>query len=270
MRKLLLGAVCCALLLALAQARSLKTNTYDPEARKRIVTLDEDARIYLWKGFLTPEECDYLRLKAEKRLERSGVVDSGNGGSVVSEVRTSDGMFFERGEDALIEAVEQRLADWTMTPIWAGEALQVLRYRKDQKYDSHWDFFFHKEGGDNGGNRWSTVLMYLAETEEGGETVFSKIPAPNGINNGFSACAKHHLAVKPRKGDALLFHSMKPGGELEPRSMHGACPVIKGEKFSMTKIHAGHYDMNDLYDERAREYQARLASTLDTSIGTEL
>lgn len=34
---------------------------------------------------------------------------------------------------------------------------------------------------------------------------------------------------------ALLFHSMKPGGELEERSMHGACPVIKGEKFSMTK-----------------------------------
>jgi hypothetical protein len=24
-----------------------------------------------------------------------------------------------------------------MTPIWSGEALQVLRYRKDQKYDSH-------------------------------------------------------------------------------------------------------------------------------------
>ncbi len=34
-------------------------------------------------------------------------------------------------------AVEQRLADWTMTPIWNGEGLQVLRYRKEQKYDSH-------------------------------------------------------------------------------------------------------------------------------------
>lgn len=33
--------------------------------------------------------------------------------------------------------------------------------------------------------------------------------------------------VKPRKGDALLFHSIKPNGELERRSMHGACPVIK-------------------------------------------
>jgi hypothetical protein len=49
------------------------------------------------------EECDYIRLKAEKRLERSGVVDSGNGGSQVSDIRTSDGMFFSRAEDTILE-----------------------------------------------------------------------------------------------------------------------------------------------------------------------
>ncbi|GIL57151.1 hypothetical protein Vafri_12453 [Volvox africanus] len=256
--------LCAALFLAVAHARSIPTNTADPDARKRIITMDQDARIYLWRGFLTPEECDYIRMKAEKRLERSGVVDSASGSSVVSDIRTSDGMFFERGEDAILEAVEQRLADWTMTPIWAGEALQVLRYRKDQKYDSHVNYFFHKEGSANGGNRWATVLMYLAETEEGGETVFPKIPAPGGINSGFSECAKYNLAVKPRKGDAILFHSMKTNGQLEERSLHGACPVIKGEKFSMTKwIHAGHYDMNDAYDERYREYQSRLSRNID-------
>eukprot|EP00198_Chlamydomonas_reinhardtii_P003475 XP_001692811.1 predicted protein [Chlamydomonas reinhardtii] len=264
MARRLLLALALAAVLGLAHARSVPVSTSDPDARKKIVVLDPDARIYLWKGFLTPEECDYIRMKAEKRLERSGVVDTGSGGSVVSDIRTSDGMFFERGEDAIIEAVEQRLADWTMTPIWGGESLQVLRYRKDQKYDSHWDYFFHKDGSSNGGNRWATVLLYLTETEEGGETVFPKIPAPNGINVGFSECAKYNLAVKPHKGDALLFHSMKPTGELEERSMHGACPVIRGEKFSMTKwIHAGHYVMNDAYDDKAREYKARLGSATD-------
>lgn len=39
-----------------------------------------------------PEECDYLRAKALKRLERSGVVDTETGSSTVSEIRTSDGM----------------------------------------------------------------------------------------------------------------------------------------------------------------------------------
>jgi hypothetical protein len=52
----------------------------------------------------------------------------------------------------------------------------------------------------NGGNRYATVLMYLADTEEGGETVFPNIPAPGGVNEGFSECAKYHLAAKPVKG----------------------------------------------------------------------
>ena len=42
----------------------------------------------------------------------------------------------------------------------------------------------------------------------------------------------------------MLFHSIKPNGELERRSLHTACPVIKGEKWSAPKwIHVGHYAM---------------------------
>jgi prolyl 4-hydroxylase len=225
-------------------------------------TIDADARIFVWHHFLSDDECDYIRQKAEKRLERSGVVDTGNGGSQISDIRTSDGMFFTRAENEVIEAIEKRLSDWTLTPVHAGEGLQVLRYRRDQKYDAHWDYFFDKVNAVNGGNRYATVLMYLAAAEEGGETVFPKIPAPNGINPDFSDCAKYSLAVKPKKGDAILFHSMNATGDLEERSMHGACPVLKGEKWSMTKwIHGSHYNMGgDKYDLQHQEY-TRLLNT---------
>ena len=33
---------------------------------------------------------------------------------------------------------------------------------------------------------------------------------------------------KPRLGDALLFWGVHPDGELDPRSMHGGCPVGVG------------------------------------------
>lgn len=38
------------------------------------------------------------------------------------------------------------------------------------------------------------------------------------------------LAAKPKKGNAVLFHSIKPTGELERLSLHTACPVLKGVK----------------------------------------
>lgn len=67
--------------------------------------------------------------------------------------------------------------------------------------------------------------------------VFPNIPAPGGDNGPtFSDCARKHLAAKPRKGSAVLFHSIKPSGELERRSLHTACPVIRGEKWSAPKV----------------------------------
>ena len=42
------------------------------------------------------------------------------------------------------------------------------------------------------------------------------------------------------KGDALMFYSLHPDGSLDPTSMHGSCPTLKGDKWSATKwIHVG-------------------------------
>lgn len=253
---LLFALVACIALLTTIEARNYPENS---DKRSYPEEIHGDARIYVWHHFLSDEECDFIRNKAEKRLSRSGVVDTASGSSVISDIRTSDGMFFNRAEDAIIESIERRIAAWTLTPVHNAEGFQVLRYKKEQKYDAHWDYFFNKEGTENGGNRYSTVLTYLAVPEEGGETVFPRIPAPNGINPGFSECAKYSLAVKPKKGDAILFHSEKVGSpDLEERSMHTACPVVRGEKWSMAKwIHSGQYKMGDKYDEEVSQQRRR-------------
>lgn len=36
---------------------------------------------------------------------------------------------------------------------------------------------------------------------------------------------------RPRRGDAVLFHSLTPDGQIDPRSLHGGCPVLKGVKW---------------------------------------
>lgn len=225
------------------------------DRESKMITLDADARIFLFKGFLSDEECDHIINLSEPRLSRSGVVDTGTGGSKISTIRTSSGVFLARAQDEVIQRIEDRIAKWTLVPPGNGEGLQVLKYQKEQKYDAHWDYFFHKDGVSNGGNRYATVLMYLATTEEGGETVFPNIPAPGGQNEGFSECAKYHLAAKPIKGDAVLFHSIKPSGDLERKSLHTACPVIKGIKWSAAKwIHVGHYAMGGEKWERIEQH----------------
>ncbi|KAL1326299.1 probable prolyl 4-hydroxylase 3 isoform X3 [Arachis ipaensis] len=76
------------------------------------------------------------------------------------------------------------------------------------------------------------------DVEEGGETVFpdanvsfSSVPWQNDL----SECAKNGLAVKPKMGDAILFWSMKPDLTLDPSSLHGSCPVIRGNKWASAK-----------------------------------
>ncbi|CAI7776647.1 unnamed protein product, partial [Closterium sp. NIES-53] len=51
-----------------------------------------------------------------------------------------------------------------------------------------------------------------------------------------------HPSVKPSKGDALLFYSMHPDGSPDPSSLHYACPVVEGVKWSAPKwIHVADF-----------------------------
>lgn len=48
--------------------------------------------------------------------------------------------------------------------------------------------------------------------------------------------------MRPKKGDALLFWSLKPNGLLDTYSKHAGCPVIRGTKWTATKwMHVGPY-----------------------------
>jgi prolyl 4-hydroxylase len=43
------------------------------------------------------------------------------------------------------------------------------------------------------------------------------------------------LGVRPRKGDALLFWSIRPDGIFDPLTRHASCPVVKGQKVVATR-----------------------------------
>ncbi|GJN22976.1 hypothetical protein PR202_gb10587 [Eleusine coracana subsp. coracana] len=228
-------------------------------------------RAFLYSGFLSDSECDHLVQLAKGRLEKTTVVDINSGESLMSQARTSTGTFLAKRQDEIVAGIEKRVAAWTFLPEENAEAMQILRYEIGQKYDAHYDYFRDKLNLRLGGHRIATVLMYLTDVKSGGETVFpdamasgdellagrplttqgrnlvglckSRPGSPFCIVIVFNKVVLSPPAVKPRKGDALLFFGLHLNATTDPSSLHGSCPVIEGEKWSATKwIHVRSFD----------------------------
>jgi prolyl 4-hydroxylase len=188
----------------------------------RVLTTLRHPRVVVFGGLLTDEECSGLVAQAAPRLMRSETVDTATGGSEVNAARTSDGMFFERGEGDLITRIEARIAELLGWPVDHGEGLQILRYRPGAEYRPHHDYFDPEQSGTasilkRGGQRVGTLVMYLNTPDAGGATTFPDV--------GFE--------VSPVRGNAVFFSYDK--AHTSTLTLHGGAPVTAGEKWVATK-----------------------------------
>jgi prolyl 4-hydroxylase len=181
-----------------------------------------EPRVIVFGGLLSDAECEQLIELAKPRLARSLTVATKTGGEEVNADRTSNGMFFQRGENELVRVIESRIARLLDWPEENGEGLQVLHYTPGTEYKPHYDYFDPNEPGTptilkRGGQRVGTVIMYLGEPEKGGGTSFPDI----------------HMEVAPRRGNAVFFSYER--AHPSTKSLHGGAPVLAGEKWIATK-----------------------------------
>jgi prolyl 4-hydroxylase len=179
-------------------------------------------RVVVFGGLLSDEECLALIELAKPRLARSLTVSTKTGGEEINADRTSNGMFFQRGENELVSRIEARIGRLVNWPVENGEGLQVLHYLPGTEYKPHYDYFDPVEPGTptilkRGGQRVGTLVMYLGEPEKGGGTSFPDV----------------HLEVAPRRGNAVFFSYERP--HPSTKSLHGGAPVLAGEKWIATK-----------------------------------
>jgi prolyl 4-hydroxylase len=179
-------------------------------------------RVIVFGGLLSDEECEALIELAKPRLARSLTVSIKTGGEEVNADRTSNGMFFQRGENDLVRRIESRIARLVQWPEENGEGLQVLHYLPGTEYKPHYDYFDPKEPGTptilkRGGQRVATIVMYLGEPNKGGGTTFPDV----------------HLEVAPKRGNAVFFSYERP--HPTTKTLHGGAPVLEGEKWIATK-----------------------------------
>ncbi len=159
-------------------------------------------------GLFSAAECAFLIAAAESRFAPATIFHEGEGRFVADPIRRSDTAGFPLVlEGPAVHALNRRLAAASGTDVRRGETLQVLRYRPGQEYRPHLDAV---PGLAN--QRVLTFLVWLNDDFSGGETLFGD------------------LAIRPRRGDGLLFANTLPDGRPDPASRHAGAPVTAGTK----------------------------------------
>lgn len=183
--------------------------------------LSKTPEVNLFRGAFTAAECAYMIEVAAPLLAPSTVRDPHTGRDVPHPGRTAHMVAFNwHNEDPAIHALNRRIAALSRTGVEQGEPLQVLRYAPGQEYKRHLDAV------PEANMRVLTMLVYLNDDYEGGETSFSVAG----------------LDVRGRRGDALLFRNITAHRRPDPDAEHAGLPVKKGEKLIISRwIHERPY-----------------------------
>jgi len=203
-------------------AQGARTSVWAADREVGIVMTMFNPRVIVFSNLLSAEECDEMIALASARLARSETVQTATGSSEVNEARTSQGMFFERGENPVCARLEARIAALTSWPLENGEGLQILRYAPGAEYKPHYDYFDPAQAGTptilkRGGQRVASLVCYLNTPTSGGQTIFPDV----------------QLDVAPIRGNAVFFSYDRP--HPVTRTLHGGAPVLEGEKWVATK-----------------------------------
>jgi len=193
---------------------------------QHIVTLtmfSPDPKIILLKNFLTTSECDALIQMGETHGFARSTVQGSNQNEVSSD-RTSHTINFQRHQNDLISALEQRCTLFCPYEAINVENVQIVRYHPGQQYKHHYDFFVPGEEGTalalkRGGQRHMTFFVYLNDMstdETGGQTDFPKL----------------NLRVRPEKGMAVMWYNVKNNKE-DFRTFHAGLPPLQSTKYGL-------------------------------------
>jgi hypothetical protein len=204
-----------------------------------LTTLALSPRLFEVHGLVTDAEADELVALARPRLYRAPVAASHS--DQTSDVRTGSHAWFPHDAAASLTAIQERAE--LLTRIGNRslyEQFQIVHYRGQQRYQSHYDYFPPElYAGENGAafrlgqQRLATLFFYLNDVADGGETVFPFADTPGSYRDershiDYKDCTRG-IKIKPRRGAAVLWYNTLADGHMngvrDEASLHGACPL---------------------------------------------
>ena len=162
------------------------------------------------KNFITHEECDFLISFENEKLHKSSVLIN-SAQNLQSKSRESFEKFHEHDSHEIVTTVLNKCSKIVKKPINFFERVHTVKYKTGGYYNCHQDAIRTMSGYD----RTYTIIIYLNDEYEGGETNFPLL----------------NKSYKLSKGDALFFHNYNTDLSYTSLSTHEACIVKSGEKY---------------------------------------
>lgn len=175
--------------------------------------------LFVVRGFLDDGQCAALIERIDARRRPSEITDDIG----VAAFRTSETCDLDP-DDAVVAAVDRRIAELLGLPLAAGEPLQGQHYAVGQEFKPHTDTFepggaaYYEHCAETGQRTW-TAMIYLNRPEEGGATRFKAIGK----------------TIQPEAGKLLAWNNLLPGGAPNPATLHQGMKVRRGDKYVLTK-----------------------------------
>ena len=178
-----------------------------------------DLEIFSIPNFLDQEMCDWIMDLIDKNAVPSKIVDySGD-----DYFRTSSTCNLDH-KDPVVRSLNGYIHAAAGIAQMFGEPLQGQRYFVGEEFKAHTDYFnvdlpgFQEHCGVHGQRTW-TMMIYLNETAQGGETYFGNIDQ----------------LFTPQVGTMVAWNNVGQDGMPNPYSLHHGMPVIEGSKYIITK-----------------------------------
>ncbi|KAF7813155.1 putative prolyl 4-hydroxylase 12 isoform X1 [Senna tora] len=205
---------------------SIHPNRIDPS---RVLQLSWRPRVFLYQGFLSDKECDYLISLAQTVKEKSSGKDHHAEGDEANGKLTSETLL--NIDDDIVAKIEERISVWTFLPKENSKPIQVMHYANEKAEQNAQ--LFNKSKLESSGPLMATVVLYLSNVTQGGQIIFPE-SEPKSVS--WSDCGKSDNILKPVKGNAVLFFSLHHNTSPDKSSFHARCPVLEGEMWFGTKF----------------------------------
>lgn len=183
-------------------------------------------RVFTVENFIPPAICAWFIEYARGRQMPTTIRDPATGRDVMDPGRSSTfSAAAALTPDLVIQFMKLRIAGATQTHVAQQESTSFIRYAIGQEYRPHYDLIQLEDEANYAGElrqlgqRIATVLVYLNEGYEGGETHFPRLK----------------WAFKGKPGDALIFWNISAEGHRERDSLHAGLPVTSGEKWLLSQ-----------------------------------